>query len=421
MTSEIMEHSTRSPSGAHGWRRCPAKINAELGFPDNARIEAAHGTMFHDHAEVSLRGAIHPLELPLGDKREINGYEVEFTEEMAEDMVNGFEFVMSVMAEHPDAILFVEERVDISYWTLEDGGFGTSDCCIVIPSLRLIIVFDWKYGNVPVSPIENDQLRLYGLGCWQSLAGALFDWDATGIDVHLIIEQPRVPGAGGRWETTMEELLDEGTQIMIDAAATYAPNAPRIAGEKQCRYCKVRTICSTNAAHNMALAQIKFSDIEEDIEWGNFGPTLPDPGEWTAEHRVYVWLHRNAFIAWLNALHDAIIDDLRAGKKLEYVKIVLGNAGNRAWRPSDEKRVRSAALKLIGKKAVIEKIATPAQVEKQLKKALGSKWGSEVYLDHFSDYVVQSDPKSKLVPATAPGEEVPSLLAQFDAVEELEG
>lgn len=419
MTDQSMEHSTRSPSGAHGWRRCAGKINAERGRPDRVGIEAAQGTMFHDYAEIALRESIHPSLLPLGEERMISGHLVTFSEAMTEHMVQGWQWVMDFMEAHPDAILFVEERVHIEPWTLEPGGFGTSDCCIVVPSKRLIIVFDWKYGNVPVSPIRNDQLMLYALGCWQSLCGDIFGWDHEGIEVKLIINQPRVPGAGGEYPMTMTDLLLEGQQIIIDAAATYNPDAKRTAGEKQCRYCKARTDCKTLAAYNFSLCQLKFADIEEAIEFGGIPPILPEPKEWTPEHRAYVWLHRSTFVNWMNALHDAIIDDMKRGAGLDdLVKIVQGRAGNRAWKGGAETHAKKLAMSMFGKKIVKETIMTPSEIEKEYIRLMGSAMGKDAFAEDFGDYVTQPDGKAKLVPATAPGKALPPDIAQFDVIEE---
>lgn len=419
MTDQSMEHSTRSPSGAHGWRRCAGKINAEVGRPDRVGIEAAQGTMFHDYAEIALSKSIHPSLLPLGEERTISGHLVTFSEEMAEHMIAGWQWIMNILQANPDAILFVEERVHIEPWTLEPGGFGTSDCCIIFPKEREIIVFDWKYGNVPVSPIRNDQLMLYALGCWKSLCGEIFNWDHEGITVRMIINQPRVPGAGGESTMTMAELLDEGQQIIIDAAATYNPQAPRTAGEKQCRYCKARTDCATLAAYNFTLCQLKFKDIDEAIEYGGLPPILPEPKEWTPEHRAYVWLHRATFTNWMNALHDAIIEDLRRGAGLtDLVKVVQGRAGNRAWKGGADAQVRKDAFKMFGAKVVKESIMTPSELEKEYIRLMGSAMGKEAFAEDFGEYVTQPGGKAKLVPATAPGLAIPPDIAQFDIIEE---
>lgn len=412
MTEEVQEHSTRSPSGAHGWRRCPGKINAERGRPDRVGREAAEGTLFHDYAERCVLTGVDPqFFLPGSETVIVSGHAVCFNEEMVENMLAGLQFIYSLLTE--DAILMVEQRVRIEPWTLEPGGFGTSDICIIFPKRRKIIVFDWKYGKVAVSPINNDQEIIYGLGCWESFAGEIFNWDPTDIVVELVIWQPRVPGGGGSWETTMEWLLAEGNQIRIDAAATYDPDAPRIAGAKQCHYCKVQAECPERAAYNLALFGARFDDIDEAIEWET-ELELADPGEWTAEHRSYVWLHRKSFTRWLDTLKEAIMLDAQAGKETPLIKVVPGNAGKRTVKADFQEDYKNYLVTVLGEEVALkpQECITPAVAEKKL--------GKKRFKEDLGLYITQADPKPMLVPVTDTRQALPSKMIQFDDILEEE-
>lgn len=409
MTEEIQEHSTRSPSGAHAWRRCAGKINAERGLPDRAGIEAAEGTLFHEIAEKCLLEGISPFDMPFGVEQVIAGHVVSYNQEMAEHLATGLEYLQTFIEE--GCSVYVETRVQIEDYTLEEGGFGTSDICIVYPYRRKILVWDWKYGKIAVSPIENDQEELYGLGCWETFAGEVFDWDPVGVAVEFVIYQPRVPGGGGSWSTTMEWLLQEGNQIRIDAAATYDSNAVRTAGEKQCRYCKVNGTCAEAAAHNLSLVSLRFSDIEETIEWDDPAPVLPDFEEWTPERRSYVWLHKKAFIRWFDALHDHIMQEAKAGRPTPHLKVVAGDFGRRKFDPQVIKKAEVYLSDMLGEDVAVErKLITPAVAEKKL--------GKKIFREDLSKYVIQSEPKPKLVPVTDTREALPSALIQFDYIEE---
>lgn len=411
MTDESQEHATRSPSGSHRWRRCAGSINAERGLPDKVGIEAAEGTLFHEHAEICLRDGLEPHDLPTGEKREVSGHIVAYNQEMIDNMYAGLDWIRERLSS--EALLYVETRVWIEPYTLEDNGFGTSDVAIVYVKRRKIIIFDWKYGKVPVSPFRNDQATLYTLGVWETIAGELFDWDPTGIEVEIMIWQPRVPGAGGSWETTMEEVLAEGDQIRIDAAATYDPDAPRTAGLKQCMYCKARAKCPERAAYNLELFDLHFEDIDEAIEWGPdvIPPIMPVLEEWTPERRSYVWLHRKSFTRWLQELHDAIMLDAMADKETPFVKVVQGNAGRRAYK--DEGKAKTVLVKELGAKvAVIESLITPAVAEKKL--------GKKKYRERLAEYVTQPEGKPLLVPVTDTRDKLPSKMIHFEEVEELD-
>lgn len=410
MTEEIHEraHATRSPSGAHGWRRCPGKLNAERGLPDRVHREAAEGTLFHDHAEICLVGGIDPQTLEQGVAEVISGHTVSFNQEMVEHLLSGLDLIDELI--EPGDIVRVEEKVWIEPYTLEDDGFGTSDLIIIKIKKRKIIVWDWKYGKIAVSPIENDQAILYGLGVWETVAGALFDWDPTDIAVELIIYQPRVPGAGGVWPTTMEWLLQEGNQIRIDAAATYDPNAPRVPGEKQCKYCKAKGTCAPFAEYNLRMVGLRFEDIDEGIELDVTPPLVEDFDQWTPERRSYVWLHRKTFERWLKALGEEIMADYRQGRPTPFIKAVTGKGGRRKWR--DEKASK-AELETYLESLEDDDLwvpVTPAVLEKKI--------GKKAAKEDVAHLWVAGDPKPMLVPITDTRDALPSHMVKFDELEE---
>lgn len=421
MTDESQEraHATRSPSGSHGWRRCPGKIQAEAGLPDRVGREAAEGTIFHEHAELALRLGLEPESFETGLENMIDGHRVAYDEEMVNHMGPGLEYIYNRMdiyraetGEEP--LLFVETRVRISTWTLEKDGFGTSDVIIIFPRWKLIIVFDWKYGKIAVSPVKNDQLTIYGLGSWETVASQYFpDIDPFEIVVELTIWQPRIPGGGGTWPTTMGDLLAEGEQIKIDAAKTYEPNAPRIPGPKQCQYCKRSGNCPEQAQYNLEQYSLHFDDIDDAIE---FGIDLPDPDidGWTDERKAFVLLHKAAFERWFKKLHEQALLDSARGQPWPMMKVVSGNAGHRAWEKGKEAEVQPLIERGIAdnkrKKekpsATVTKLITPAVAEA----AVGKKY----YREHLAPYTTRPPGKPIVVPETDPRDAIPTLGQQFD-------
>lgn len=408
MTDQTQEHATRSPSGSHGWRRCPGKINAERDLPDRVGIEAAEGTLFHEYAELCLKTGLPPETFPTGEERIVSGHTVSYNDEMIRHLTTGLALIAELM--EPDALIFIEQKVRIERWTLEKGGRGTSDVCIIFPAKRKIIVWDWKYGKKSVSPIENDQVSLYALGCWNDFAEEIFG-TAEGVTVEFIIYQPRVPGGGGRWPTTMEWLLDEGDRIRYDAALTYDPDAKRIAGDKQCLYCKAAGTCATAAVHNLDMVQLKFKDIDERIEWGLAAPELPDPNEWTPERRAYVRLHRDTFNSWLRKLDDVIMQDAKADRPTPFLKVVPGNAGRRAYMSTALPKLERDMQLMLGKKAFEPRqLVSPAVAETLLGKA--------TYEEVIKPFVKQAEGKPMLVPITDGREAIPSSLIRFEGTQD---
>lgn len=409
MTDESQEHAIWSPSSAHGWRRCPDRINAERGRPDRVGIEAAEGTLFHEHAEIALRLDLDPQYFRTGEPCVIDGHKVAFNHEMAGHLAKGLEYVKYRCEEYGGnhkPIVMVEQRVRIEPWTGEPNGFGTSDLCIIFPSLRKIIVFDWKYGKIAVSPVKNDQLWLYCLGCWQSFAGEIFGWDPTDITVELIIWQPRIPGGGGSWETTMEEVLVEGEKIKADAAATREPNPPRIAGPIQCKYCKAKGDCGALAKYNLELYSLHFDDIADDLEHG-IEVQEPDIKGWSDEQKAWVILHHKMFERWFKALQAEALEQMLRGNSYPLLKVIKGPQGNRFWK--DEDAAKRALINMLGQdKVVKEVILTPPQAQRELGV------NDEAFNRLMGAYIDRPPGKPTLVPATDPRDPMPTLGEEFD-------
>lgn len=414
MTEEIQEHATRSPSGAHGWRRCPGKIDAEKGFPDRVGREAAEGTVFHEAAELCLRHGFEPHDLKMGKERLVSGHLVSYNMEMRDNLYDGLEILAAIMSD-PDWIFGIEARVYIGRYTLEKGGFGTSDFWAVNLKKRIILIFDWKYGKIAVSPIENDQAELYGLGVWETVAGELFGWDPRDITVRFLIWQPRVPDGGGEWETTMEWLLEEGQNIVLDASLTYSKNARRIAGPKQCAYCRAKKKCPEYLEWNARAIGLRFDDIDEDVAWDRMAkpPRLANQSRWTPEQRSYVWLHRGMIIKWLKAVGEDIQDDYQKGLPTPFIKVTEGRGGDRVFREEYQKNVETYLADRLGDKAFVpEKLISVSVAESLIGKAQ--------FKEDLGKFVYSPPGKPTLAPITSKKPALAPALAAFDEIEEEE-
>lgn len=404
---DALEHSVLAPSSAYMWRRCAGSIQANRGYPDKVGVEAAEGTMFHFFADLAVKFGLEPHDFPVGFTREIDGHVVSYTEEMIEDMYEGIEWILSNIEE--GAVLFTEQKVPIEEWTLEPGGFGTSDICIILPIQRKIIIADWKYGKIAVSAAKNDQLYLYCLGLWKKYGKKFFGGDPSNIEVEFRILQPRVPLKGSSWKTTMKKVLREGESIKIDAEATYEKDAPRVAGEKQCRYCRARSDCEVWSEFNLKLMSLYFEDIDEGYEQEK-PPKLPDTRGMTPERRSYILLHRSCFMKFLDDMYRSALNDHNAGRPVPKMKLVLGRSGRRKFRESVMKDVRKNLVSDLGAEAFIKTLVSPAVAEKKL--------GKKVFKKRYGSFVEQTPPKPSLVPDTDERPAVESVVDLFDSIEE---
>ena len=400
------EHAKWSPSSAHRWRHCHASVKAEEGFEDTAGIEAAQGTIFHEHAELALTTGIDPKHLPTGVVNVIDGHEVSYDSEMIENMYGGLAYIQEIMDAHDDAILLVEQKVNISAYTGENDGFGTSDVIIIIPSRKRIIVFDWKYGMVSVAAENNDQGALYALGAWETHGWKHFD-SPKDVTVEIVIWQPRVPGGGGRWQLPLKKLLAIGREIRADADATRAENPEFTPGPKQCRYCKAATTCGPLAAFNMAQFGLTMEEVDMAIRKGD-GPDIQDAKALTPEQRSWVLLHRKTFDRWMDNLLAEAKGDAAAGKPVPMMKRVPGRMGARAW--SNESEARRALFRVLGSRRMYgKKMLSPTQVEDIL--------GKKHFAELFGDMVYQSPAKPALVPITDGREAMATSVSKFAVIE----
>ena len=406
-------HSPRSPSSAHRWRLCKAAIRMEEGLPDTAGEEAKQGTVFHEFAADVLETGVSPMSVVRGGASYLSdedGQYRPYTAEMAIKMQPGLDLVWS-LADEPGARLFVETRLDLSPWLGPDE-FGTSDVCIVDVPNRRMYVFDWKWGaGVPVSPDRNDQAILYGLGCWNSIAGDLFyeheveqadklgqdfnpnvPWEDD-IEVIIIIEQPRAPGGGGVWETTLGWLLSEGRKIKKDADETRNPAAECNPGAKQCSFCKA-AFFNTCEARADWLAEMLFEDpdsLEDDFMFGVPSP-LKDRQALSPEQKSQLMLNKAVIEKFLQSIHDEMVEEAKQSGDTPGMKLVSGRRPPRSW--ADAKKAELLVSANLKSKAYRKKVLSPTQVEEEV--------GTEEYERLYEAHVARGDAKPILVPDSDP-------------------
>lgn len=381
-------HTSRSPSGADRWMTCPGSVAAEAPFPDVRTEWAAEGTVLHEIAEQCLDFGLEPYDF-VGRTMSADGFTFEITRDMAECMVPGLDF----LREQPGEVV-IEHRVDLGAWL--PGEAGTLDVGIITDDQ--ITVFDWKFGRgISVSPISNRQLMLYALGFWDNVARH----KTKAKDFRIIVEQPRIPGAGGEWLCSLDELIMFGEEAVAAHAATFDPNAPRAASEKACQFCKaaMNDACDEYARFNLELMALKFEDLD-----GDEPPELPDPEEWTPERRAYVARHAGFFRKFMDRVHSGVLAEALSGKPTPGMKAVNGRRGARQW--GDAKQAEKYLRRALGVRNAYEtKLKSPAQAENELSTR---QWA------HAQKMITQPEPKPALVPESDTREAIAPVTDHFN-------
>jgi hypothetical protein len=148
-----------------------------------------------------------------------------------------------------DVPLF-EQRVDFSDWVPD--GFGTAD--VVILSKHSIRVIDLKFGKgVPVSALDNTQLRLYALGAWSKFKEEYPDIREVSYTIH----QPRLDSISTDG-TTIAKLVDWANYFVKPKAKKAWSGAGEFLPGEWCQFCRAKAQCRARSDYNTELARQEF-------------------------------------------------------------------------------------------------------------------------------------------------------------------
>lgn len=334
----MVAHAKLGASNAHRWLNCPGSVGAEEGIPNTSSPFAEEGTAAHELAELALRTGSAALD----------GFE---NQEMA-DFVRVYVDYVNRIALDADSF-DIETRVSYEDWV--PGGFGTADAVIVRGNV--LHICDLKYGmGVRVDADENPQGMLYALGAWQ-LTELVFDIDR--VVIHIV--QPRLDHIS-EWEISVPDLLRWAEWVKQRAEETVAVDAPRIPGEKQCRFCRAKASCGALQKMTQEIILASFDDLD----------SMPKANT-LSDKQMRVALEAKPLIeAWLSAVEGLVKDRLTNGDAFPGFKLVEGKS-NRQW--ADDSAAAKVLGDLIGADAAYtQKLISPAQAEK----ALGKKRADEI-------------------------------------------
>jgi hypothetical protein len=267
------------------------------------------------------------------------------------DCANRYADYIQEQLKSPDAVVLLEQKVDFSPWVPE--GFGTCDC-IIIQDETLIII-DYKYGQgVPVSAVDNPQMKLYALGALNDYG---FACDVKQVEMHIF--QPRLDSISDD-SLTADELLEWAEKTVKPTAEKAFKGKGNYSAGEQCRFCphagrcrKLKTVCTE---------YVETHDLRVGV------PVL-------ADFEIAEALKMEPLITlWLRKIKEQAFNMLMDGGTVPGYKLVEGKQGNRKW--SDEIKVADV-LKANGYSLddITEtKLLSPSAMDK----ALGKKRAAEL-------------------------------------------
>lgn len=298
----MTEHAKLSPSGAHRWMRCTASLTYEEQFPDSSSVYAEEGTRAHAAAAAILEGAEdYPYE------------EGDVATGMPEHVLS---YVKLVREYAEGGHLLVEQRVNFGPWLGDVArratAFGTSDAVILHP--KLLTVVDLKYGmGVRVDAEDNEQLKLYALGCLNE-----FSWFGDFEEVRLVIHMPRLNHVSEH-TVHVSELHAFAERAKAAAEAAMGPSPTFEPGAKQCRFCRAKGACE-------ALREDVYDIVAAGAE--EFDAVVPQDNDALAQAMDRVELVE----VWCKGVRAEVERRLLTNVEVPGYKLVEGRLGARAWK-----------------------------------------------------------------------------------------
>jgi hypothetical protein len=235
------------------------------------------------------------------------------------------EYVRSYCQEVMDIINvdYADEKVDVfleenvKFDDIVPQGSGTTDVAII--GNGFIHIVDLKFGKgVPVSAIDNTQLRLYALGALKT-----FRLKSIYTKVRMTIIQPRLYDKSTDEVTVMalnewaESYVKPRAELAIKGEGSFVPG-------DHCKFCKLKAKCEAlaTAQLNSAKAEFELAVVNDPVH-----PTILEPSQMSPEMLARILTIAPKFQDWFKDVQKyataAMIND---GVKLPGYKVVRGGS-----------------------------------------------------------------------------------------------
>lgn len=379
------EHALLSPSSSSRWLNCTPSARLAENAENKSSVYAEEGTLFHEICEYCLAqwnaGVWEPdpfgEELPeLKDDHLMHPL---FKQEMFKHARNYCDFVMNenYNLEKSDGAckMLLEEKVDISEYAPDC--FGSVDCQLV--GRDTLEVIDLKYGEgVKVYAERNTQMMLYALGALKGKPSIK--------SIRLVIAQVRL-NHFDVWEISANDLLQWADKVLKPTAKkAFAGKGEQKTGD-WCGFCPVKAQCRK-----------QYEAVVNDFDKYEYPELLTEDEICDLIEKI------DKYKSWLESVNKYVYDEALRGHKWKGYKLVAGRSSRVI---TDEEAIRQD---LLTKKYLEDEIFNiKLKGIGDLEKLVGKKQFSALY----GQYVKSKPGNPKLVPDSAPGDEI-NPLSDFD-------
>lgn len=379
------EHALLSPSSSSRWLNCTPSARLAENAENKSSVYAEEGTLFHEICEYCLAqwnaGVWEPdpfgEELPeLKDDHLMHPL---FKQEMFKHARNYCDFVMNenYNLEKSDGAckMLLEEKVDISEYAPDC--FGSVDCQLV--GRDTLEVIDLKYGEgVKVYAERNTQMMLYALGALKGKPSIK--------SIRLVIAQVRL-NHFDVWEISANDLLQWADKVLKPTAKkAFAGKGEQKTGD-WCGFCPVKAQCRK-----------QYEAVVNDFDKYEYPELLTEDEICDLIEKI------DKYKGWLESVNKFVYDEALRGHKWKGYKLVAGRSSRVI---TDEEAIWQD---LLTKKYLEDEIFNiKLKGIGDLEKLVGKKQFSALY----GQYVKSKPGNPKLVPDSAPGDEI-NALSDFD-------
>lgn len=354
---------------------CPGSLVPNLLAKDDAGFDAAWGTVAHDVTEKCLKLGINPLKF-LGKQYFIEsgewGFLIYVDEEMVDAVQANLDWVEFLPGER-----YIERRVDFSRITPIPKQTGTADLIIRHPNGKRLINVDWKYGRgYRVYAENNSQGMLYSLGAlWE------FDPDQKITEIEIRIGQPRL-NHFDEWVVSRDDLIEFAGWAKARMHLAWQVDAPRIAGEKQCRWCRVASTCAAKAKMEVEMTEGVFDNLDHPVNAAEmaafksrlddeaFNVKMVDAGNLTTDHLARLRYFKSAAEKWWGCIDTELFHRAANGEDLaQYGSKIVEGRSRRKFKNDDSAAEHLEFLGVPADQIIKKSVVSPAESEKLLRKA----------------------------------------------------
>lgn len=345
MTTASRSHAPFAPSAMQRIELCPASQNATAGIPEQRSEYALDGEEAHTVLAYGLQNKFRDADTAYRDFNAKNNvgwtHRKDTYAERIESIQECLDEVWTILDTYEDAQLFIETKVQFPSKVTTDC-WGTADIIIVVPSMDIVYILDFKYGaGVYVEVEDNLQCGTYATSALYTIPAA-----AACSTVVVIIVQPRAFSPVGTVRTDIHtaHYFKELFRAKIDNIIwqTQQPNAPFVPGPKQCQFCPIKTNCPAREAAALAVVSDQFRSFRDVTE-----TSMPVVQGMTPARVSFIMNAKELMQGWFNDVETLAFEMLKSGTTVPGFKLVEAQA-RRKWYNPDEEATAQMLMALTG-------------------------------------------------------------------------